>query len=60
MRLELTSLEHRYYQRIREELWQVSWVEETGTTVTICLDRELSELADDRRARGLEQGLSPC
>ncbi|GAA6059358.1 hypothetical protein JCM10212_003256 [Sporobolomyces blumeae] len=27
-----------YYQRIREDLWQVSWVEETGTTVTICLD----------------------
>jgi len=27
-----------YYQRIRQDLWQVSWVEETGTTVTICLD----------------------
>ncbi|GAA5850749.1 hypothetical protein JCM3766R1_000193 [Sporobolomyces carnicolor] len=28
-----------YYQRIREKLWLVSWVEETGTTVTICLDQ---------------------
>ncbi|SGY37645.1 BQ5605_C003g01850 [Microbotryum silenes-dioicae] len=27
-----------YYQRIRKDMWQVSWVEETGTTVTICLD----------------------
>ncbi|KAK4698623.1 hypothetical protein P7C70_g7651, partial [Phenoliferia sp. Uapishka_3] len=31
-----------YYQRIRENLWQVSWIEETGTTVTITLDRKYS------------------
>ncbi|GAA5923050.1 uncharacterized protein JCM15063_003511 [Sporobolomyces koalae] len=28
-----------YYQRVRENLWMVSWVEETGTSVTICLDQ---------------------
>ncbi|GAA5888879.1 hypothetical protein JCM6882_002888 [Rhodosporidiobolus microsporus] len=30
-----------YYQRERPNLWQISWVEETGTTVTITLDIEL-------------------
>lgn len=31
-------LTRRYYQRIRPNLWQISWIEETGTQVTICLD----------------------
>ena len=31
---------HRYYQRIRPNLWQISWVEETGTIVTMALDQE--------------------
>ncbi|GAA5827285.1 hypothetical protein JCM11251_001205 [Rhodosporidiobolus azoricus] len=29
-----------YYQRIRPNLWQISWLEETGTTVTLALDIE--------------------
>lgn len=34
------SFQTAYYQRIRPDLWQISWVEETGTTVTIALDME--------------------
>ncbi|BGP12399.1 hypothetical protein JCM10213v2_000315 [Rhodosporidiobolus nylandii] len=29
-----------YYQRIRPQLWQIGWVEETGTQVTMALDIE--------------------
>ena len=34
------SFQTAYYQRIRPNLWQISWVEETGTSVTITLDIE--------------------
>jgi hypothetical protein len=34
------SFQTAYYQRIRSNLWQISWVEETGTTVTMALDIE--------------------
>ncbi|GAA6032840.1 hypothetical protein NBRC10512_005358 [Rhodotorula toruloides] len=27
-----------YYQRIRPDLWQISWLEETGTVVSMALD----------------------
>lgn len=27
-----------YYQRIQENLWQISWLEETGTIVSLVLD----------------------
>lgn len=28
-----------YYQRIRENLWQVNWLEETGTIVSLVIDQ---------------------
>ncbi|GJN92139.1 hypothetical protein Rhopal_005169-T1 [Rhodotorula paludigena] len=27
-----------YYQRVRPNIWLISWQEETGTTVSLCLD----------------------
>ncbi|GAA6002732.1 hypothetical protein JCM10207_007648 [Rhodosporidiobolus poonsookiae] len=33
-----------YYQRVRAHIWQISWVEETGTTVTITLDQDEKRL----------------
>lgn len=29
-----------YYQRVRKNLWQVNWLEETGTVVSLILDIE--------------------
>ncbi|KAI5480201.1 phenolic acid decarboxylase [Pseudohyphozyma bogoriensis] len=37
-----TNFQTAYYQRIREKLWQMSWVEETGTIVSLVMD--LNEL----------------
>lgn len=31
-------LRPQYYQRIRPDLWQISWLEETGTVVSMALD----------------------
>lgn len=34
------NYQRAYYQQVRPNLWLCSWVEETGTTVTITLDIE--------------------
>ncbi|KAL8290363.1 hypothetical protein RQP46_002621 [Phenoliferia psychrophenolica] len=39
-----SNFQTAYYQRIRENLWQVSWIEETGTTVTIALDLPMKRI----------------
>lgn len=35
-----TNYQTTYYQRVRKNVWQVNWLEETGTIVSLVLDLE--------------------
>ena len=39
-----SNYQKAYYQKIREHIYNVSWIEETGTIVTITVDLELKKV----------------